>query len=53
MMITGISLTLGLIFLFILTVDNPFKGEFSVDSQEMSQLTLTFDRLDKIDPASP
>jgi len=53
MMITGISLTLGLIFLFILTVDNPFKGEFSVDSQEMSQLTLTFDRLDKIAPASP
>lgn len=50
MMIAGISLTLGLIFLFILTVDNPFKGEFSVDSGEMSQLSFMFDRLDRLEP---
>jgi len=49
MMIVGISLTLGLIFLFILTVNNPFKGEFSVDSAEMSQLSLMFDRLDRME----
>lgn len=48
MMIAGISLTLGLIFLFILTVDNPFKGQFSVDSREMSQLAAVFDRLDRM-----
>ena len=47
-MIAGISLTLGLIFLFILTVDNPFKGEF-IDSREMAQLPSIFDRIDKID----
>ena len=53
MMIGGISLTLGLIFLFILTVDNPFKGQFSVDSHEMAQLTSVFDRLDKIIVTNP
>lgn len=53
MMIAGISLTLGLIFLFILTVDNPFKGEFSVDSREMQQLSGVFDRLDKIGATNP
>jgi len=53
MMIAGISLTLGLIFLFILTVDNPFKGSLSVDSKEMQQLSVVFDRLDKIDVTKP
>lgn len=31
-------MTLGLVFLFILTVDKPFKGPLSVDSREMAQL---------------
>jgi hypothetical protein len=53
MMIAGISLTLGLIFLFILTVDNPFKGSLSVDSKEMQQLSIVFDRLDQIDVTKP
>lgn len=49
LMISGISLTLGLVFLFILTVDQPFKGQFSVDSRELSRLSGLFDRLDRID----
>ncbi len=53
LMIAGISLTLGLVFLFILTVDKPFKGQFSVGRSEMSQLPAVFDRLDQIDSTSP
>ena len=49
LMISGISMTLGLVFLFILTVDKPFKGPVSVDSHEMSQLPAVFNRLDHID----
>ena len=45
-MIGGISVTLGLIFLFILTVDNPFKGEF-IDSREFAQLPPIFDQIDR------
>lgn len=48
LMISGISLTMGLVFLFILTVNKPFKGPVSVDSSEMSQLSLVFDRMDRI-----
>ena len=48
MMIAGISVTLGLIFLFILIVDQPYKGEFSVSSTELSQLTDKFDLLDRL-----
>jgi len=47
-MISGISLTLGLVFLFILTVDYPFKGQFSVSNREFVQLTAEFDRLDRM-----
>jgi len=47
-MISGISVTLGLVFLFILTVDYPYKGPFSVSSRELVQLTSEFDRLDRM-----
>ncbi len=47
MMIAGISLTLGLVFLFILTVDHPFKGEFSVSNHPLVELPDEFDRLDR------
>ena len=30
LMVAGISIALGLVFLFILVVDRPFMGEFSV-----------------------
>jgi hypothetical protein len=47
-MISGVSITLGLVFLFILTVDRPFKGEFSVSSRELSDLSVKFDLLDRM-----
>lgn len=47
-MIAGISFALGLVFLFILTVDHPFKGEFSVSNHHLVELTGVFDRLDRL-----
>ncbi len=47
-MIAGISVTLGLVFLFILTVDYPFKGEFSVSNRHLVELSAEFDRLDRM-----
>jgi hypothetical protein len=47
-MVSGISITLGLVFLFILTVDRPFKGEFSVSSGELAELSAKFDMLDRM-----
>ena len=48
LMISGVSKTLGLIFLFILLVDRPYKGAFSVDSTELSLLNDKFDLLDRL-----
>lgn len=48
MMISGISLALGLVFLFILIVDRPYKGAFSVDSSELVGLGAKFDLLDRL-----
>jgi hypothetical protein len=48
MMISGISLALGLVFLFILIVDRPYMGEFSVSSHELSELPAKFDLLDRL-----
>jgi hypothetical protein len=48
MMICGISLALGLVFLFILIVDRPYLGEFSVSSHELSLLSPKFDLLDRL-----
>lgn len=47
-MISGISLALGLVFLFILVVDRPFMGSFSVSSSELSGLTAKFDMIDRL-----
>ncbi len=47
-MICGISISLGLVFLFILTVDRPFKGEFSVSNRELAELSWKFDMLDRM-----
>jgi len=52
LMISGISLAVGLVFLFILMVDRPFKGEFSVADTDLVQLSGTFDRLDQLTMAS-
>ena len=48
MMIAGISLALGLMFLFIIVVDRPFMGNFSVTSAELAQLSQKFDSLDRL-----
>ena len=48
----GIAVTLGLVFLFILTVDHPFKGEFSVSNRHLVELSDEFDRLDRLGMAS-
>jgi hypothetical protein len=52
MMIAGISVTLGLVFLFILTVDHPFKGEFSVSNRPLVELPTEFERIERrsLDP---
>lgn len=47
-MTAGIALTLGLVFLFILTVDYPFKGQFSVSNAPLTELLSEFDRLDRM-----
>jgi hypothetical protein len=47
-MISGTSITLGLVFLFILTVDKPFKGQLRVPSSDFLELSATFDRLDRL-----
>jgi len=52
-MTAGIALTLGLVFLFILTVDYPFKGEFSVSNRNLVELRGEFDRLDRLARADP
>jgi hypothetical protein len=46
-MTSGVSLSLGMMLLFILVVDKPFRGDFSVSSEELSQLSNTFDALDR------
>ena len=51
-MTAGIALTLGLVFLFILTVDYPFKGEFSVSNSDLVELQSEFDRLDRMGMAT-
>jgi len=47
-MISGASMTLGLVFLFILHVDQPFKGQFRIPSDDFRELSATFDRLDQL-----
>jgi len=47
-MISGTSIALGLVFLFILSVDKPYKGQFRVPSDDFLELSATFDRLDQL-----
>lgn len=52
LMIGGISIALGLVFLFILIVDRPFMGSFSVSNGELVGLSGKFDQLDRLSAAS-
>ena len=48
LLIAGVSLTLGLMFLFILIVDRPYQGDFSVSDSELRELSAKFDMLDRL-----
>jgi hypothetical protein len=43
--VAGLALSLGLIFLFILTVAHPFAGAYAVDNQELRDLLPLFQRI--------
>jgi hypothetical protein len=51
-MIAGISLALGLVFLFILIVDRPYMGSYSVSNAELTALSEKFDVLDRLSGAT-
>ncbi len=43
--ISGLVLSMGLIFVFILAVDHPFAGAYAVDAKELRDLVPLFERL--------
>jgi ABC-type branched-subunit amino acid transport system permease subunit len=45
LIIAGLAVSLGLIFMFILDVNRPFAGVYSVDSKELSDLLPLFDKI--------
>ena len=47
-MVSGISIALGLVFLFILIVDRPFMGAYSVNNAELSGWSQKFDLIDRM-----
>ena len=51
-MIGGISVALGLIFLFILVVDRPFLGGHKISNAELAGLSDKFDSVDRLSAAA-
>jgi hypothetical protein len=47
LMISGTSLTIGLLFLFLLSVDYPFRSRNGVSNQPLLELSSIFDHIDK------
>lgn len=47
LMISGVSVTIGLLFLFMLSIDQPFKGHAAISSGLLAELPATFDQIDK------
>ncbi len=47
LMISGTSLTIGLLFLFLLSVDYPFRNRNGVTSQPFEDLSGIFDKIDR------
>lgn len=47
LMIAGTSLTIGLLFLFLLSVDYPFRNRNGVSDQPFVELSAIFDRIDR------
>lgn len=49
LMISGTSLTIGLLFLFLLSVDQPFRHRGGVNNAPLIELNWVFDRVDRVD----
>jgi len=47
LMIGGTSLTIGLLFLFLLSVDYPFRSRHGVSNEPLSELLSIFDKIDR------
>jgi len=45
LLVAGLAASLGLIFVFILDVEQPFSGRISVSSQEIRDLVPLFEKL--------
>lgn len=48
LMISGTSLTIGLLFLFLLSVDYPFRSRGGVSNQPLLELMGIFDTIDRV-----
>jgi Protein of unknown function (DUF4239) len=48
LMIAGTSLTIGLLFLFLLSVDYPFRNRNGVSNQPLVELSGIFDKIDRL-----
>jgi hypothetical protein len=46
-MISGTSLTIGLLFLFLLSVEYPFRNRNGVSNAPLVELQSIFDRIDR------
>ena len=47
LMIGGTSLTIGLLFLFLISVDYPFRSRNGVSNQPLVELISIFDTIDR------
>jgi hypothetical protein len=48
LMICGVSLTIGLLFLFLLSVDYPFRGRGHLGNDQLTELPKIFDDIDRM-----
>jgi hypothetical protein len=46
-MIGGTSLTIGLLFLFLLSVDYPFRSRNGVSNEPLVEILAVFDKVDR------
>lgn len=51
LMISGVSLTIGLMFLFLVSVDNPFRGGVEIGAGPLTELSSIFDKIDSVHAA--
>jgi hypothetical protein len=47
LMIAGTSLTIGLLFLFLISVDYPFRNRNGVSNEPLVELSSIFDKIDR------